>query len=218
MAPEQVALPLSAPGSLSVFRYTDYDVPFWARPNSRSGRWNVAGDDVPTQYWCMTPDGAWAELIRAKELNSEAELDMVRMPLWVCRIPTMLLTDMLHAEAQETYGVSLEQMIGDDWAPCQAAAAELRRRCRGVITPNAALDGHTRTSPFSEPGERSTGARRLRLARQCPPPEQRLAVLHPGYCRMFGAGHPLGRRHSSSIRDCRANWRAPLIRPVFPGL
>jgi len=148
VAPEQVALPLSAPGSLSIFRYTDYDVPFWARPNSRSGRWNVAGDDVPTQYWCMTPDGAWAELIRAKELNSEAELDMVRMPLWVCRIPTMLLTDMLHAEAQETYGVSLEQMIGDDWAPCQAAAAELRRRCRGVITPNAALDGHTNITLF----------------------------------------------------------------------
>jgi hypothetical protein len=34
VASEQVALQPSAPGSLTVFRYTDYDVPFWSRPNT----------------------------------------------------------------------------------------------------------------------------------------------------------------------------------------
>lgn len=147
MASEQVALALSAPGSLTIFRYTDYDVPFWARPNSRAGRWNIAGEG-PTQYWCLTPDGAWAELIRAKELETEAELDMVRMPMWVCRIPTVWLMDMLNVDAQQTYGLSLEQMTADDWGPCQAAASELRRRYRGIITPNAALDGHMNITLF----------------------------------------------------------------------
>lgn len=145
---EQEALPLSAPGSLSIFRYTDYDVPFWARSNTRPGRWSVPDDDGPTQYWCMTPDGAWAELIRAKELHTEEELDMVRMPLWVCRVPTMWLIDLHPLEAQQKYALSFAEMIGDNWEPCQAVAAELRRRCRGIITPNAALDGHMNITLF----------------------------------------------------------------------
>lgn len=144
---QQVALPLSAPGSLSIFRYTDYDVPFWARPNSRFGRWNLAGEG-PTQYWCMTPDGAWAELIRALELHTEEELDMLRMPLWVCRIPTMWLIDLHRADAQDKYGLTYEQMIDDAWGPCQAAATELRRHCRGIVSPNAALNGHMNITIF----------------------------------------------------------------------
>lgn len=147
MASEQTALALSAPGSLTLFRYTDYDVPFWARPNSRPGRWNEAGDP-PTQYWCMTPDGAWAELIRAKELTTEDELDMVRMPLWVCRIPTVWLVDLMGADAQQTAALSMNQMTDADWTACQAAAADLRSRCRGILTPNAALEGHMNVTLF----------------------------------------------------------------------
>jgi RES domain-containing protein len=147
VASEQVALALSDPGTLSIFRYTDYDVPFWARPNSRAGRWNLAGEG-PTQYWCMSPDAAWAELIRAKELETEAELEMVRMPMWVCRIPRMWLIDMLHPETQQVHGLSPEQMIDDDWEPCQRAASELRQRYRGIITPNAALSGHMNITLF----------------------------------------------------------------------
>ena len=147
MESDQVALALSAPGSLTVFRYTDYDVPFWSRPNSRAGRWNIVGDD-PTQYWSMTPDGAWAELIRAKELYAEEELDFVRMPLWVCRLPGMRLIDLTHPDAEQAHGVSMGEMTGDDWRPCQAAASELRQQCRGIITPNAALDGHRNITMF----------------------------------------------------------------------
>jgi RES domain-containing protein len=147
VASEQVALPLSAPGTLTVFRYTDYDVPFWSRPNTRAGRWNVVGDG-PTQYWSMTPDGAWAELIRAKELYTEDELDLVRTALWVCRLAGMRLIDLTRADAEEAHGVSMRQMIEDDWRPCQAAASELRQRCRGIITPNPALDGHANLTMF----------------------------------------------------------------------
>jgi RES domain-containing protein len=147
VASEQVALQPSAPGSLTVFRYTDYDVPFWSRPNTRAGRWNVVGDE-PTQYWSMTPDGAWAELIRANELRTEEELDLVRMPLWVCRLPGMSLVDLHHADAQQTHGISTRQMIEDDWRPCQAVATELRRHCRAIIAPNPALDGHANLTLF----------------------------------------------------------------------
>lgn len=175
MASEQVALALSAPGSLSIFRYTDYDVPFWARPNSRAGRWNIAGEGA-TQYWCMTPDGAWAELIRAKELETETELDMVRMPMWVCRIPRVWLFDMFNADAQRQYRLSREQMIADDWGPCQAAASELRRRHRGIITPNAALDGHMNITLF---GARRAIDWRTKPALGSTVPAARVAVGRP---------------------------------------
>lgn len=147
MASEQVALQLGARGSLTAFRYSDYDVPFWARPNSRPGRWHDVGDQ-PTQYWSLTPDGAWAELIRAKDLYTEAELDLVRMPVWVCRVSKQGLVDLLDADAQESCAITPLQMISDDWGPCQQAARSLRRHCRGIISPNPGLDGHSNLTLF----------------------------------------------------------------------
>jgi hypothetical protein len=77
----------------TAFRWSDYDVPFWARGNTRPGRWHRVGDG-PTQYWTLCPEAAWAELIRAENLQTEDELDLVRMPLWVCRIPATGLLDL----------------------------------------------------------------------------------------------------------------------------
>src|SRR5262249_46321421 len=82
---EQKDLPIAgSPGSLTAFRYCDYDVPFWARKNTRPGRFHALGDP-PTQYWALCPEAAWAKLIRHEDLRSEAELDLVRMPIWVAR-------------------------------------------------------------------------------------------------------------------------------------
>jgi RES domain-containing protein len=138
---------ISAPGSLILFRYSDYDVPFWARPNSRPGRWHVAGDPA-TQYWSMTPDAAWAELIRAEGLQLEEELDFVRMPLWVCRVPATRLMDLREAEIQEQVGLTGDALVGDEWEVCQVVGARLRERCAGVIAPCAALDGHSNVTIF----------------------------------------------------------------------
>lgn len=147
MASEQTALPISAPGTFTAFRYCTYDVPFWARPNSRDGRWHRVGD-LPTQYWSLTPDAAWAELIRAEALASEEELDQVRMPLWVCTVPATLVIDLRDPAAHERYELTLEQLVADDRKACQAAAPAIRTRARGVIAPSAALDGHPNLTLF----------------------------------------------------------------------
>lgn len=147
MASEQVALPVSGPGSVTAFRYVDYDVPFWARPNTRAGRWNEAGDP-PTQYWSMTPDAAWAELIRAKDLYTEEELDLVKIPLWVCRITVIGLINLHDQEALDRCGLTHEALTGDDWKPCQQAAPVLREKVRGVVAPSAALVGHANLTIF----------------------------------------------------------------------
>jgi hypothetical protein len=148
---EQTSLTLPAvatAGSLTLFRYTSYDVPFWVRPNSRSGRWHVSGDP-PTQYWSMTPDAAWAELIRSENLRTEAELDELRMPIWACRYPASNLVDFGEHHACERLGISATELVADDCSPCQALGRRLRiDSCPGVIAPCVALDGHWNVTLF----------------------------------------------------------------------
>lgn len=131
--------PLSSQTEVVAFRYCAYDVPFWVRSNTRPGRWHRVGDP-PTQYWSTTPDGAWAELIRAEDLTTEDELDLLRMPMWVCRAPTMGLLDLTDRAAAEGFELGDEALVSDEWAPCQEAAAQIRGEGhRGVLCPNAAL-------------------------------------------------------------------------------
>lgn len=147
MASEQTALPISTPGGLTAFRHTDYDVPFWARPNTRDGRWNRAGDD-PTQYWSLSPEAAWAELIRFENLHHEEELDEVRKPLWVCRVEVFGLLDLRTPGNLEQYGLTADQLVDDDRRACQEASARIRSDALGVITPSAALPGHANLTLF----------------------------------------------------------------------
>ncbi len=122
-------------------------MPFWARSNTRDGRWNYGGVDS-TQYWSLTPEAAWAELIRHEDLQSEEDLDLVRMPFWVCRIPTVMLVDLRLRDERERRGISDDQLIDDDWRPCQDLAERLREHVRGVISPAAALPEHANVTLF----------------------------------------------------------------------
>jgi len=96
----------------------------------------------------MTPDAAWAELIRAKDLYAEEELDLVRMPMWVCRVSVMGLIDLHDPDTMDGCGLTHEMLIGDDWTPCQQAGPVLWEEMRGVIAPSAALDGHASLTIF----------------------------------------------------------------------
>jgi len=129
------------------FRWTTYDVPFWARDNSRPGRWRRVGHP-PTQYWSLTPEAAWAELIRHEGLYEEGELDLVRMPFWVCRIPKSSLVDLRFPEFQERYGLDAGDLIDDNWQACQTARDALESEARGVLAPSAALPEHANVTLF----------------------------------------------------------------------
>jgi len=147
VAAEPLALLPAGAAELTAFRWSNYDVPFWARANSRDGRWNYAGVDS-TQYWALTPGAAWAELIRHENLQTEEELDLVRMPLWVCRIPTVMLIDLRLAAERERHEVRVDDLIDDDWTVCQELAVALREQTRGVIAPCAAMPSHANITLF----------------------------------------------------------------------
>jgi RES domain-containing protein len=136
-----------SPTQLVAFRWSTYDVPFWARGNSRPGRWHRADGDS-TQYWSLTPEAAWAELIRQEGLTAEAELDLLKMPLWVCRVSSALILDLRQVYEQEEHGITEEELIDDDWSACQRLGARLRTQKPGVIAPCAALPSHANLTLF----------------------------------------------------------------------
>ena len=133
-------LPLTTISQI-VYRYSNYDTPFWARANTKDGRWHIAGDG-PTQYLSLSTEGAWAELIRAEELRSEESVATVRMPLWEARIDIGTVVDYSDFARAEDAGLKAEHLIADDWGRCQEEGQRLRAAGHaGVLSPSAALPG-----------------------------------------------------------------------------
>lgn len=147
MAADNLSFLAGSAGEFTAFRWSTYDVPFWDRENTRDNRWNYAHVDA-TQYWALTPEAAWAELIRHEDLRTEADLDLVRMPFWVCRFPSAMLVDLRLPVERERFHISEDDLIDDDWTGCQQLAVELRERHQGVIAPSAALPGHPNITIF----------------------------------------------------------------------
>lgn len=153
--------------ALAAFRYSDYDTPFWARPNTAAGRWNHPGEDA-TQYLSLHPDGAWAALARAEDLQSDKELALVRMPIWVASISEHAIVDYSDFARAEEAGLAPEALVDDDYTRCQAEGQRLRRLgYRGVLAPSAALPGLLNLTLF---GSRivSGWARERKLASSIP--------------------------------------------------
>jgi hypothetical protein len=132
----------------ALFRYSNYDTPFWARPNTRPGRWHVPGDG-PTQYLSLTTEGAWADLIRWENLRTEAEVATVKMPLWVASIDQSSIVNYSDFSYAEGAGCAPDALIDDDHARCQAEGKRLRDLgYTGVLAPSAALPGELNLTIF----------------------------------------------------------------------
>ncbi len=123
------------------YRFSSYDTPFWARENSRSGRWHARGEG-PVQYLSRSAHGAWAELIRAEELETEEQVAMVSMSMWAVEVSCHLIVDYSTFEKAEAAGLNPEALVDDDYAMCQREGARLRElNYAGVLAPSAALPG-----------------------------------------------------------------------------
>lgn len=130
------------------FRYSNYDTPFWVRPNSEPGRWHRTGDG-PTQYLSTTVEGAWSELIRAEGLRTNAEVSLVRMPMWVAEIQIQQLADYRTFEAAREAGFPPDALVDDDYSRCQEEGGRLRSEgFQGVLAPSAALPGTVNLTIF----------------------------------------------------------------------
>jgi hypothetical protein len=130
------------------FRWSNYDTPLWVRSNSTAHRWNRTRE-APTQYLSLSPEGAWAELIRAEELTSAPTVRLVQMPMWVLQVHETHIADYETFEKAEAAGFPPEALVDDDHERCRAEATRLREHgFRGVLTPSAALPGDVNLTLF----------------------------------------------------------------------
>ena len=175
------------------FRYSNYDTPFWVRPNSEPGRWHRIGDG-PTQYLSTTVDGAWAELIRAENLRSELEVALVRMPMWTAEVHLQRIVDYGTFEKADAAGFPADALIDDDHSRCQQEGKRLRELgFQGVLAPSAALPEALNLTLFG-PRIASTWGTRPLLASSIPAAQ--IAVGSPPEGIVNRVRHK-GARHTS---------------------
>jgi hypothetical protein len=174
------------------FRYSNYDTPFWAGPNTDPGRWHTAGS-VATQYLSLTPDGAWAELIRHEDLKTEAAVAEVRTQIWVVRINQARIADYSTFTKAEQAGFPPDALVSDDYTVCQAEGARLRAAgYAGVIAPSASLTSAVNVTIFGA-RLRASFATVPKLARSVPAAVVAVGAPRRGLvskARHFGAVHP----------------------------
>ena len=126
------------------YRHAAYDTPWWASPSMRSGRFHAQGGTYATQYLALHPLGPAAELLRHQLSGPTGATDVadtLRLNLWAALVEDAGTVALDFANCRE-FGVSPEELVGDDYRPCQALAARLRAEgSAGVVVPSAALPG-----------------------------------------------------------------------------
>ncbi len=208
--PERAALSMARKAKLPAsvafgdfgYRWSSYDTPLWARPNSSPHRWNRARE-AATQYLSLSPEGAWAELIRAEDLTTDADVHLVQMPMWVLRLQELHIADYATFEKAEAAGFPPGALVDEDQERCRAEATRLREHgFRGVLAPSAALPGDVNLTLFGP---------RLAVEWSCSD-EGRLGSFIP--VKQLAVGHPPDgllpsvRQHGRSHAGLRAFKRA----------
>jgi RES domain-containing protein len=122
------------------YRFAAYSTPLRTVAAWQPARFSRGDEDEPTQYLALHPLGPLAELMRNAELRSPEQVRAISTRTWALEVPIGDLPEITFANA-ERFGISAEQLVGDDYGPCQALAETLRRQVEGVIVPSAALPG-----------------------------------------------------------------------------
>lgn len=191
MPARQRPRPSVIPWTGIAYRATSYDVPLWARPNRRSGRWNIAGDGC-TQYLCLDTEAPFAEVLRHEDLRSEAAAAMYQTTIWQLRVDEGAVVDYSTFERAEKAGFPPEALVDDDQERCQAEAAWLRGHgVLGLLTPSAALPGSVNLTLF---GPRVAIAWDAAVSLASTMPAAKLVTGHPpkglvSRVRYFGQAH-----------------------------
>lgn len=130
--------------TIVAYRHAAYDSPWWVVPSARAGRFNRACEDEPTQYLALHPLGPTAELLRHQLRSPDVDLaGTILANLWAVLVdagdPFVNIT---FDNCATDYGISPEELVGDDYAPTQALAVRLRETgMEGFTVPSAALPG-----------------------------------------------------------------------------
>jgi hypothetical protein len=115
------------------FRHTDSRYPFlWEDASQPAARWHGPGEG-PAHYFCDTPDGAWAELLRHEEIKDPEDMATIRRALWAVD---------LGDEPFHEPDLSPETLAGgpETYSTCQEESQRLRRLgAVRIVAPAAAL-------------------------------------------------------------------------------
>jgi hypothetical protein len=122
------------------YRFAAYATPLRTVPAWQPARFSRGDEDDPTQYLALHPLGPLAELIRKAELRSIDQVRAISTRTWALEVPIDDLPEITFGTA-ERFGITAEQLVGDDYEPCQELAMALRAQVEGVIVPSAALPG-----------------------------------------------------------------------------
>jgi hypothetical protein len=175
------------------FRHCDPRYPFlWTSAAQPPARWHGEGEG-PANYFCDTPEGAWAEFLRHEEITQAADLAGVRRSLWAVALP---------AEGYVQPAALPATAFTEGEASYEACRAEARRlRAAGgtrIEAPSAAL------LPGAAAGWRVRGAD---LERSPTPREGRVWVI-------FGAVPLVGWIAAEAAAPPAAVL--PWVRPLAP--
>lgn len=128
------------PDQIVAYRSADWDTPYRVRPNREAGRFNQPGGS-PTQYLALHPLGPFAERLRWLGRESVNDLTTFKWRTWVSR---HIIDNLVHIDfdSAETYGITPENLVSDDYGACQWLANELRKQgVEWIRVPSAALPG-----------------------------------------------------------------------------
>ncbi len=124
---------------LTVFRHASYDSPWWAFPSARAGRFHRARSDS-VQYLSLHPLGPAAEMLR-HHLGPNGNPDDVVLNLWTAVVDVDDTTRVDFDDCAR-YGLTPDELVGDDYTPTQALADVVRDSgATAMIVPSAALPG-----------------------------------------------------------------------------
>lgn len=126
---------------LVAYRHAAYDSPWWANPNSRSGRFHRAFEHA-TQYLSLHPLGPAAEMLRNHVgPAAEADYDAVVLDLWAVIVDDGDIVSISFDNCTD-HGIEPVELVGDDHGPTQELADRLRGEgVSGIRVPSAALPG-----------------------------------------------------------------------------
>lgn len=149
MARSLGTLPVFAEAKVTAYRAqaSSYDSPFVNQRNSDIGRWNAPHHPY-TQYFSLSVDACWAEMLRHRPLSNRHSL---RYAIWMVELPleTAPLADLSRAETFSHYGITLKGLVNDDYSYCHDLRDALEDEgFGGVVAPSAALYGHLSLTLF----------------------------------------------------------------------
>ena len=122
------------------YRFAAYATPLRTVPAWQPARFSRGDEDEPTQYLALHPLGPLAELMRNAELRAPEQIRAISTRTWALEVPIDDLPEITFATADQ-FGLSPDQLIDDDYTPCQDLAQRVRTELDGLIVPSAALPG-----------------------------------------------------------------------------